>query len=287
MAGFNIRSFIEDTARAAGQRALELRAYDLETDTKNDGSLVTQVDKATQELIVAKITSLRPTDGFLGEEGLDVKGSSGLTWVIDPIDGTNNFIHGKPFGVSIGLVKDNKPVLGVVYLPETDEIYSAVKGVDATRNGKPITLTSPIKLSEATISNCPTRSPESSLTPHQKVSRLNNLVDNVITSGAAVVSFMEVAANKSAGAVMNEMNVWDVAASLVICTEAGAKTTATSELGEDWQNRNKRYSIVLGAAGILDELDAAWANAQNPSYTAGPPPTGPVNVRRGNTSGLN
>jgi histidinol-phosphatase len=136
--------FAVEVARAAGAVALRYFESDLQIETKADHTPVTQADREAEALIRERISARYPQDRFLGEE-LGGTASEGNVWIIDPIDGTKNFIRGLPFfAVQLALHRDGVPVLGVSYAPVLDELLAAERGKGATCNGTPIRV-SPIK----------------------------------------------------------------------------------------------------------------------------------------------
>src|SRR3989339_565511 len=132
-------------ARAAGQLAIEGLEY-LKVSVKNGNEFVTQSDIKCQNAIIAKIKENFPDHGFIAEEGQDGKslivpprGDDRVWWVIDPIDGTNNFAHKLlSFTVSIAAISEGEPIVGVIFEPATDSIYTAVKDGHAQLNGRKI-----------------------------------------------------------------------------------------------------------------------------------------------------
>jgi myo-inositol-1(or 4)-monophosphatase len=132
-------------ARLAGQRAMEEINY-LKTSVKNSTELVTQSDKRCQDIIINRVKENYPDHGFIAEEGEDggmfkrtPRGGDELWWVIDPIDGTNNFAHRMLlFTVSVGVMHQGEPIVGVIFEPATDSMYTAVKGGDAQLDGRRI-----------------------------------------------------------------------------------------------------------------------------------------------------
>jgi fructose-1,6-bisphosphatase/inositol monophosphatase family enzyme len=129
-----------DVVREAGLLARELRTTGLAVDTKTSVSdVVTAADHAAERLVVDHLATWRPDDGVLGEEGAERPSASGRTWVIDPVDGTYNFVHGLGWWCSaIALVVDDEPVLGAVYHPHEDILYVGGPDLPTTRNGEPI-----------------------------------------------------------------------------------------------------------------------------------------------------
>ena len=117
--------------RLAGQRTLTAKS--------SPTDMVSEVDQAAEQLVVGLLRRRRPDDGVLGEEGASIDGSSGLRWVIDPIDGTTNYLYrAAAFSVSIAVEDADGSVVGVVYDPQRDELFAASRAGGATRNGAPI-----------------------------------------------------------------------------------------------------------------------------------------------------
>ena len=168
----------EAVVRRAGRVAAEhfARRERLRIDRKGAQDLVSEADRACEDLIVASLAHLFPRDGFLGEErGLRNPGAAAV-WVIDPIDGTHNFLTGIPFWcVSVGLVVDGKLVLGIIYSPLAGEFYSARRGGGAFLNGQPIKVSGETDLTRARI--CVGFSYRQSVAEHVRV------VDEVLGAG--------------------------------------------------------------------------------------------------------
>jgi len=130
-----------ELARAAGDMALAGRKAGLQNvQTKSTATdMVTEFDRASEKLIVEGMRERRPLDAIVGEEGASIAGTSGITWYIDPIDGTTNFLYDLPaWAVSIGAEDSNGPLAGVVYIPSLGEMFSATRGGGAFLNGEPI-----------------------------------------------------------------------------------------------------------------------------------------------------
>jgi myo-inositol-1(or 4)-monophosphatase len=134
-------------ARLAGQRAMEEINY-TRTSVKGKDELVTETDSRCQKIIVDRIKETYPDHGFIGEEGgggkmfrQEPRGDEKIWWVIDPIDGTNNFAHQMPlFTVSVAAMYEDEPVVGVIFDPATERMYTAFKGGEAQLNGRRITV---------------------------------------------------------------------------------------------------------------------------------------------------
>jgi histidinol phosphatase-like enzyme (inositol monophosphatase family) len=141
-----------EIARQAGELALKIRQGDIGIEIKDDESPVTVADKACEKLIVEGLSAAFPDDGLLGEEGAMKEPANGRRWIIDPIDGTRDFIRGtRAWSMLIGLEEDGKVVAGHAYYPAFGEIYSAARGEGAWHDGKRIQCGNPKKRSDALI----------------------------------------------------------------------------------------------------------------------------------------
>ncbi len=120
-------------------------------ETKSTGTdMVTEMDRAAERLIVDRLLAARPDDGLIGEEGADHRGTSGIEWVVDPIDGTTNYLYRFPgFAVSIAARTDAGGRVGVVHDPLHREVFSARRGAGAWRNGEPLSVSTETRLDHA------------------------------------------------------------------------------------------------------------------------------------------
>src|SRR5947208_493337 len=139
-------------ARKAGDLALKIREGNIGIESKSDESPVTIADRACEKLIVTELGSAFPEDGLLGEEGAARQSTNGRTWIIDPIDGTRDFIRGtRAWTVLIGLEENGVIVAGFAHFPSTGEMFSAAKGEGAFWDGQRIHASTVAKKSDALI----------------------------------------------------------------------------------------------------------------------------------------
>jgi myo-inositol-1(or 4)-monophosphatase len=202
---------------------------------KNNSDLVTEVDRLSEELIRRNIQENYPDHWILSEEDCGqensydafMKYTSGYCWIIDPVDGTTNFIHGIPhFSVSIGIVKDGEPVIGVVFNPVTAELFTARKSLGAYRNGHPIKVGEESTLSEAVIATgFQANDFKAGSRVIQQMDNLAGKTRNIRMFGAASVDLCLVASGKISGFWHEGLNPWDTAAAVLILKEAGGKVT--------------------------------------------------------------
>ena len=226
-------------ARLAGQRAMEEINY-VKASVKNETEYVTQTDTRCQQIIIDRIKETYPDHGFIAEEGsgggifkLGPRTAQPIWWVIDPIDGTSNFVHGIPLlSVSIAAMYEGRPVVGVVFQPATDSMFTVVEGREAQCNGRRITA------SEQPISKLESIGLDSHFdggVPRwaceiMERTRFRNL-------GTTAMHFAYVANGGFVATIVNRPKLWDVAAGALLVEAAGALFT-------DWQG-NKIFPLDL------------------------------------------
>jgi len=223
-----LRDIAIQLARQAGDMALHGRKTGtLKLETKSSPvDMVTQYDKASEELITAGLAQLRPHDAIIGEEGANTRGTSGITWHIDPIDGTTNFMYDLPtWAVSIGAVDEHGPIAGAVYAPALNEMFSAARGHGAHVNQTPLAVRSIPSLQHALVAtgfsyNVAGRAPHT-----QRVARMLMTVRDIRRMGAAAIDLCFVAAGRYDAYFEEGLNSWDLVAGQLIATEAGAVVT--------------------------------------------------------------
>ncbi|QDU62306.1 Inositol-1-monophosphatase [Planctomycetes bacterium Pan216] len=213
-------------AKRAGDRVFE-SAGRIVTEHKGINDLVTQADRDAQEIIQETIGRRFPQDAFQAEEnGLEERPSGNRRWIVDPIDGTTNFVHGFPFFcVSIGFEAEGELVAGVIYDPSRRECYSAAKGQGAVCNGMPLHVSATQNLSEALVAfGFPT---DTSSKP-DFMTRFGRAVPRIRSMrrlGSAAMALAYVAAGKLDAFWAENLKAWDAAAGVVLVREAGGLVT--------------------------------------------------------------
>ncbi len=188
--------------------------------------IVTELDGQTEQIIAQRLLSEFSEYGFLGEEGHRQESEAGF-WVVDPIDGTTNYVRGIPvFAVSIGLVVDNEPVVGVIYNPLSAELFAACKGGGATLNGEPIHVSPINQLGKALVGS---GFPYDAWTSERdNLSQWGRAVKNtfaVYCTGVAALGLCDVAAGRIDGYWELHLHPWDIDAGACIVREAGGVVT--------------------------------------------------------------
>ena len=221
------------TAREAGElvargRGTAGRQVDLKSSPVD---MVTAVDKACEELIVGRLLGARPDDGLLGEEGGARAGTSGVRWLVDPIDGTTNFVYGLPaYAVSIAAEVDGAVQAGVVLNAATGELWSATAGGGAVlsvpgREPVPLTGSRPASLEQTLVATGFGYRTEQRRAQGAVVAGLLPLVRDIRRHGSAALDLCTVAAGRVDAYYERHLNPWDYAAGALIAAEAGAVVT--------------------------------------------------------------
>lgn len=200
------------------------RTYIVETKS-SPTDLVTEADRETEDLIVRRILEARPDDGLLGEEGANRAGSSGVRWVIDPIDGTTNFVYGVPaYSVSIGVEREGSVVAGVVNDVALGQAYTASLGGGAHLNGRSITVSSKTDLSTSLMGIGFAYDPLRREAQARFYDGVMADIRDVRRMGSAALDLCRVACGQLDGYFEFQLNPWDVAAGGLIVREAGGVT---------------------------------------------------------------
>lgn len=191
--------------------------------------LVTEVDRAAERRIRARLARAFPHIGMLGEEG-GAFGDTATRWIVDPLDGTNNFVHGFPFfGVSIGLQRDGVMVAGVIYDPLRRELFTATRGGGARLNRRPIRVSSTRRLAHSLVSTGFSSKFLAHRQPYLRwFERFQRSSHGVRRMGSTVLCLAAVACGRLEGFYEQDLWPWDMAAGLLIVEEAGGKVTTLS-----------------------------------------------------------
>ena len=215
---------------AARKGAVELefavkKLHKLKVEKKGSTDYVTEVDRRVEQIIFEDIKSYYPEHNFLGEESGEEINNSNVTWILDPIDGTTNFINGFPhYCISLCASVDGVPTHGVIIDPTRREEFSASKGKGAQLNGERIRVSDQKNLTDALLSCSSRNTPEQNY-KYNLLGTFMELYKNEITirrTGCSALDLAYIAAGRLDGFWGNGLKPWDVAAGIVIAEEAGA-----------------------------------------------------------------
>ncbi|WP_035846210.1 inositol monophosphatase family protein [Kitasatospora azatica] len=242
-----------DAAREAGALLRDGRPADLGVAATKSSpvDVVTEMDLASEKLIVELITGRRPRDGYLGEEGTERPTESGVRWIVDPLDGTVNYLYGQPnWGVSVAAEVDGEVVVGVVAAPVRRELFQAVLGRGAQLDGRPIGTRPTPPWGQALVATGFNYVQPVRVHQAEVLHRLMPELRDIRRGGAAAIDLCDLAAGRLDGYYERGLAPWDLAAGGLIAREAGALTggrpgaAASGEL------------VVAAAPGVFETLQA-------------------------------
>ena len=187
--------------------------------------LVTAADRAAESLIASRLARARPHDAIVGEEGASRTGTSGITWFIDPIDGTTNFVYGHPgYAVSVAAAAGGRPVAGAVVDPLHGEVFSAARGGGAVCNGEPLAVSRADDLGSALVATGFGYDEADRIHQGSVVAGLLGRVRDIRRMGSAALDLCSVACGRVDAYYEYRLCPWDHAAGSLIAAEAGAVT---------------------------------------------------------------
>lgn len=233
----------------------------LQVSMKGPGDFVSAADRRAEEVLFEELRRVRPGYGFLMEERGAVHGEDGQhRWIIDPLDGTTNFLHGIPqFAISVALEKAGQIIAGVIYNPATDELYTAEKGAGAFVNDRRLRVSARREMADSVIG---TGVPHLGRGDHGAYAgELRQVMANcagIRRMGAAALDLAYVAAGRFDGFWESGLSPWDVAAGVLMIREAGG--FVTDEAGKD--RAVEAETIVAGNERIHRQLMATLARAR-------------------------
>ena len=252
-------NFARELAERAGKLGMDFfrRLDSLTVESKGHQDMVSEADREVELFVRRELAKAYPNDGIIGEEHAPTTGTTGFTWVIDPIDGTANFVKGIPaWCVVIACAKDGVTVTGVIHEPSTGETFYGAKGGGAFLNDKPIRVAASKSLADGSVGV--------GYASRQRNSKVPALIADLIgqggvffrnASGALMLAY--VASGRLIGYVEQHMNSWDCIAGLLLIEEAGGRILTLDPATV----LTAGTPIVAGGPGVYDQINALWTKA--------------------------
>lgn len=256
------RRVAEQVARQAGtllkRHFRRLRSSEIHR--KSPTELVTNFDREAERLVTRRLTRAFPADGLVAEEGTARLTRSGYTWYVDPLDGTGNYVQGRPgYAVSVALVVNGAVMLGVVYEPEADTLFSTVIGQGAKRNRRRLAVSAKRSLAQAVVSVSAGYGQRTRPTGKTLVYQIERRVRALRSSGAVALDLVAVASGKAEAALKaGPVHPWDVLAGLLLVREAGGTISdlrgepfslwSTDLLASNRHLHHDLLAVVLGSS---------------------------------------
>src|SRR6195952_1812199 len=206
----------------------------LQVSMKGPADFVTMADKRAEEMLYADLTKSRPGYGFIGEEGGTREGADkSHTWIVDPLDGTTNFLHGIPqFAISIGLQREGVMIAGLIYNPANDDLYIAERGKGAFLNDQRIRVAGRRQLNECVIAcGLPHIGRRDLELSRHEMTEIQGRIAGLRRFGPASLDMAFIAAGRLDGYWERDLSPWDMAAGTIIVREAGGTVSGIN--GED------------------------------------------------------
>lgn len=220
---------------------------------KSLNDFVTQADTLSEEIIISTIQKAYPRHGILAEESIEINPGADFTWIIDPLDGTRNFIHSFPqFAISIAVMKKNQIEIGVVYDPIRQELFTATRGQGAYLNSRRMRVSDTKKMAASLIGTGFPCCDKNKDIVKKYVTTFENILlqcSDIRRTGAAALDLAYVAAGRLDGFWESNLKIWDVAAASLMIKEAGGSVTDFSG-----GNQYLAGSIVAGNLKIHKEV---------------------------------
>jgi myo-inositol-1(or 4)-monophosphatase len=251
-----LREIAEAVAREAGHQLREAFAGPrLNVTAKSSPTdLVSEADHAAERLIRERLASARPGDGFLGEEGGDEAGTSGLRWVVDPLDGTINFLFGIPqWAVSIACEDERGTLVGVIYDPMRDELWTAERDGPPLLDGRPIRASERGELATALVATGFGYDAEVRRLQAAVAARLLPEVRDIRRLGSAALDLAWTAAGRYDAYYERGLNAWDLAAGELLCARAGLSVRALAPTPP------AAAGVLVAPEALIDALESLIA----------------------------
>lgn len=235
----------------------------LQVSLKGPGDFVSAADRRADQVLIAELRKARPSYSFLTEESGTIAGSDGShRWIVDPLDGTTNFLHGIPiFAISIGLERDGEIVAGVIYNPVLNELYVAERGSGAYFNDRRIRVAGRRDLSDAVVVTGAAPRTADPAGYRRELGAVMSAVTGFRCSGSAAVDLAWVASGRFDGYWHHDLSPWDMAAGIILIREAGGFVSDAAGSDQIFA----KGTVVAGNEAIHPQLLKCLAGADNQS----------------------
>jgi myo-inositol-1(or 4)-monophosphatase len=262
-----------EIAREAGALLSNYFERGIGFDLKGDYDLVTEADRLSEKLVVERLRSHFPAHSVLGEEGGLREQRSEYCWYVDPLDGTTNFAHGYPaFNVTLGLERSGEMIAGVIFDPIRQELFSAELGGGAYLNGRRVHASKVAALESALLATgFPSRKRHENVNVHF-FHQVSMVTHGIRRSGSAAIDLAYVACGRLEGFWEFGLNPWDMAAGLLICAEAGGRSSDMKGAPADLRGPH----IAVSNSLIHDELISLFGDVFAGRYRFPMPPIYPA-----------
>ncbi|MHC0037317.1 inositol monophosphatase family protein [Pseudoneobacillus sp. C159] len=251
----DIFTYAKQWTKEAGEKIRSSFSTTLNISAKsNANDLVTNIDREIEIFFIAKIKEQFPTHRILGEEGFgdNLSSMEGIVWILDPIDGTLNFIHQqRNFAVSIGIYENGIGKIGIIYDPVHDELYYACKGKGAFINDKPLPVLKEVGVKEAIIGVNATWVIENKRIDYQKVASLVQDARGTRSYGSAALEMVYVATGRMDAYLSMRLAPWDFAAGIIIIEELGGRA---SNIKGEKLNLLEKSTVFVAKPGLHQEI---------------------------------
>lgn len=253
-ASANVNVMIKAARKAARSLLRDFgEVENLQVSSKGPGDFVSRADTKAEQLIREELTEARPNYGWLGEESVEVKGADPTRrWIVDPLDGTTNFLHGLPqWSVSIALEHKGEPVAGVVYDPIKDEMFVAEKGAGAYLNDRRMRVSGRRELIEMVLcTGIPFGGSPNLPRALREIAALAPRTAGIRRLGSASLDLAYVAAGRLDGFWEQGLHPWDIAAGMLLVREAGGLIGPLEDGADIYASRG----LVAGNANVFESL---------------------------------
>lgn len=221
--------------------------------------VVTLHDRAAEGLLVSTLAARRPADAIVGEEGTQRPGTSGISWYVDPIDGTTNFLYGLPlWSTSVGATDASGSLVGAVYVPATDELFAAARGHGATRNGRTIRASGEVDLTLALVATGFSYQPARRAVQASRIAAIVPHIRDIRRTGSAAIDLCYTAAGIVDAYFEDGLNSWDIVAGELIARESGCRS------GDFASGPSSPAELLVSSPGLFDALSALLATTRDP-----------------------